>query len=116
MQERAQFRDGTRMFLQQVQGGRGDGCQVDALQGRPPRAAKGAVEAGLHPWAQDQAITGADEVDGTAHHGDAHRAFAGQKLGKVVRTKVLQPAPEAEVRRARRLCLQPDQVLDRVQG
>jgi hypothetical protein len=53
-------------------------------------------------------------VDGPAHQRDAGHSPAQDQLGQVIGAEPVQPRPKAVVGRERRLGLQPDQVLDRL--
>ncbi len=73
------------------------------------------VEHRLHERTQQQAVVGADEVDGGAHDDDPHHLSLEEQLGERASAGTLEPRPQSRVRVQRHLRLQADEVLDRLE-
>jgi hypothetical protein len=73
------------------------------------------VQHGLHERAEAQHVVGRDEVDGRPHHGRPHDAALEEEIGERLRPESVESRPEREVRVARDLRLQTDEVLDGVE-
>jgi hypothetical protein len=110
----AQLGGGARLLLDQLTARRGEGVEVEAGQLLGVRGLQVSVEQRLHHRPQGEAVGGGDQVDGAAHQRDAYDAPVEDQPGEVVRLEALNPRPQPEVRRERRLCLHPHQVGDRL--
>ncbi len=110
-----QLLEGQRPLLDQVAGRRGEPVQVDAGQLLAEAAAQGAVVHGAGEGPQQPGVAGAHEMDGGAHHRDADGLPGLQEAGQLLRAEAGQPRGERVVRRPRRLGLQSEQPLHRVE-
>jgi hypothetical protein len=105
---------GTRhRRLGQQRGGGGDHL-ADIHTGKLPGEGlpgEAPVEDRLHPGTEHGAVIRGDEVNRGPHEPDAHRVPLGERPGQLGGLEPHQPAPQADVRRVRRLGLQADEVL-----
>ncbi len=79
-----------------------------------PDGAGPAVQHVLHQRPQKERVPHGDQVDRPPHQGDAHRLPLGEHPPQLVGVEPLEARPQPVIRRHRRLCLQPDEALDRL--
>jgi hypothetical protein len=71
----------------------------------------------LEHWSQRQPVAGREEVDRRSHHRvGAHGLAIQEQPGQLFGSEAVEPRPESGVRIERFLCLERDEVLDRVLG
>jgi hypothetical protein len=88
--------------------------RVDAAHSPAERAVVRALDRGLHERPEENGVAHRDEMHGSAHQRQTDRLLLGEHPAQLVRIEPLEARPEPVVRRHRRLCLKPHEVLDGV--